>query len=118
MDGPEGERRMTSRMLAFEVRSGGRITVDLSQCAECETKACIEVCHVQGGPLDLDERHRVPGLRWSLEQIREGGCIECLGCELDCELYGCQAITIILPLERFKGYLDSLAEPVVYEQGW
>ena len=109
---------MTGEVLAFNVRSGGSITIDLSQCAECETKPCVEVCGIQGGPLVLDEGRGVPCLRWSLEQIEKGGCVECLGCELDCKLYGRQAITIVLPLERFKEYVDSLAEPVVYKQGW
>jgi hypothetical protein len=118
MDIREGQRLMTSEILAFEVRSGGRITIDLSRCVECETKACVKVCRVQGGPLALDESQDLPSLRWSLEQIEKGGCVECLGCELDCELYGRQAVTITLPLERFAEYLGSLAEPVVYEQGW
>jgi len=109
---------MTSQVLVFNVRSGGSITIDLSQCAACEAKSCVEVCAVQGGPLVLDEGQGVPSLRWSLEQIEKGGCVECLGCELDCKLYGRQAITIVLPLERFKEYVDSLAEPVVYKQGW
>lgn len=109
---------MTSNMLAFEVRSGGRITIDLRQCTECATKACVEVCRVQGGPLVLDGRQDVPSLRWSSEEIEKGGCVECLGCELDCDLYGRQAIKISLPLEWFEDYLDSLAEPVVWKRGW
>jgi hypothetical protein len=117
---------MTSKMLAFEVRSGGRVTIDLSQCQACETKACVEVCRVQGGPLVLGEgscgepnrAEDVPSLRWSLEEIKKGGCVECLGCELDCDLYGRQAITIVLPLDRFREYLDSLGEPAVYHRGW
>jgi hypothetical protein len=108
---------MTSKILAFEVHSGGRITIDLSRCAECATKACVEVCRVQGGPLEVDESQAVPRLRWSLEKTRRGGCVECLGCELDCDLYGCQAIKIVLPLERFEEYVGSLAEQVVYEPG-
>jgi hypothetical protein len=107
-----------SEILAFEVHSGGTITIDLTQCPECATKACVDVCRVQGGPLELNESQAVPRLRWSLAQAKRGGCVECLGCELDCELYGRQAVTITLPLERFVEYLDSLAEPTVYEQGW
>jgi hypothetical protein len=109
---------MTGKLLVFNVRSGGSITIDLSQCAACETKPCVEVCAVQGGPLVLDEEQGVPSLRWSLEEIEKGGCVECLGCELDCELTGRQAIFIVLPLERFEEYMDSLAEPVVYKQRW
>jgi Fe-S-cluster-containing dehydrogenase component len=109
---------MTGNVLVFTVRSGGSITIDLGQCGECETKPCVEVCAVQGGPLVLDEGRGVPSLRWSLEEIDKGGCVECLGCELECELRGQQAISIVLPLERFERYVDSLAEPVVYKQRW
>jgi hypothetical protein len=108
---------MTGEMLAFEIHSGGTVTIDLGRCAECETKACVEVCRVQGGPLVLDEGCGLPSLRWPLERINKGGCVECLGCELDCELYGRQAITIVLPLDRFDEYLGSLAWPVVYARG-
>jgi ferredoxin-like protein FixX len=106
---------MAGSILEFKVRSGGKITIALDRCVECETKACVTVCQIQGGPLILDEEHRVPCLRWSLEEIERGGCIECMGCELDCELYGRQALKIDLPLEGFDKYLDSLAKPVVYE---
>ena len=109
---------MTNEMLTFEVRSGGRITIDLGPCAECDTKACVEVCRVQGGPLVLHEARGVPSLRWSLEEIKRGGCVECLGCELDCKLHGRQAVTITLPLERFDEYMDTLTETVVYRQEW
>ena len=105
---------MTDNILEFKVRSGGTITIALDRCVECETKACVAVCKIQGGPLVLDDERGVPGLRWSLAEVERGGCVECLGCELDCELYGRQAVTIVLPLERFDEYLDSLAEPVVY----
>jgi hypothetical protein len=102
--------------LEFKVRSGGVVCIDLDLCAGCETRACIQVCEVQGGPLVLDEVRLVPGLRWSLAEIERGGCVECLGCELDCELLGHKGITILLPLEGLDRYLQLLAEPVVYER--
>lgn len=101
--------------LKFNVRSGGTITIDLSRCPECETKVCVEICQVQGGPLMLDEDRGVPGLRWNLADIARGGCVECLGCELDCELYGRQAVRIDLPLDRLDEYLSSVADSVVYK---
>lgn len=63
---------MANKMLTFEVRSGGKIAIDLGRCVECETKACVEVCRVQGGPLVLDGAQGVPSLCWSLEEIRGG----------------------------------------------
>jgi succinyl-CoA synthetase beta subunit len=106
---------MNVENLTFPVRSGGEISIDLNRCKDCESKACIKVCEIQGGPLVLDKERNVPILRWSLEEIERGGCVECLGCELDCELYGNQAVKITLPLEKFDVYLDSLAGTVVYK---
>lgn len=107
---------MTGERLEFQVCSNGRISVDLIHCGSCETRACLEVCHEQGGPLVLDEVQGVPKLRWSLEETERGGCVECLGCELACELYGHHAVTIDLPLGRLDDYLATLTQPVVYDQ--
>jgi hypothetical protein len=109
---------MTGNVLAFDVLSGGRITIDLGQCPGCETRACVEVCGEQGGPLICDEAKGVPSLRWSLEQVRRGGCVECLGCELACALDGHQAVRIALPLQRFEDHMDSVAGRVVHKAGW
>ena len=105
---------MTEDRLEFKVRSGGWIRFDLEKCRSCDAKVCLDVCAVQGGPLILDEERGVPGLRWSLAEIERGGCVECLGCELDCTLRGRQAVTIVLPLARMDEYLAGLEEPVVY----
>ncbi len=109
---------MTGKVLAFEVLSGGRITIDLSKCSACETRACVEVCSVQGGPLVFDEDIGVPSLRWPLERVRKGGCVECLGCELACALRGHQAVRIDLPLQGFEEYMHSVVNGVVHEARW
>jgi len=105
---------MTGETLQFKVRSGGWVSIDLERCKVCDSKVCLEVCGIQGGPLVLDNGRGVPGLRWSLAEIERGGCVECLGCELDCALRGKQAVTIVLPLDRMDDYLNTLTEPVVY----
>jgi hypothetical protein len=105
---------MTLEKLEFRIRSGGTITLDLARCIECETKVCLQVCQVQGGPLVLDEVLGVPSLQWSTAEVERGGCVECLGCELDCTIYGRKAVTIVLPLSGLDEYLDSLTEPIVY----
>ena len=109
---------MADETLTFDVRSGGRIVIDLRHCAACESKICLAVCGIQDGPLVLDEQRSVPSLRWSLQEVKHGGCVECLGCELACELYGHQAVTITLPLERFDEYLDTLTETAVHRLEW
>ena len=107
---------MSDNSLKFPVHSGGSITIDLARCQSCATLVCIGVCQDQGGPLVLNEARGVPGLRWALDEIARGGCVECLGCELACELDGRRAVTVCLPLARFDEYLDSLAQTAVYHQ--
>jgi hypothetical protein len=107
---------MMGQILQFRVRSGGTISVALEQCAECTTRACVVVCESQGGPLVWNVERKGPGLRWSEAEVERGGCVECLGCELDCTLTGRQAVTIHLPIARLEEYLDILIEPVVYER--
>lgn len=109
---------MTGRTLRFNVHSGGSVDIDLSQCSDCETKACVGVCGEQGGPLRLDEAQGVPMLRWTRDETERSGCVECLGCELACDLVGRQAITITLPIKSLDEYLDTLTEPVVYRREW
>lgn len=108
-------RTLGKKLLEFKVRSGGTITIDIQRCIECETKACVKVCTIQGGPLVLHVEQQVPSLRWSLAEIERGGCVECLGCELDCEMYGKRALHINLPLAGFDEYLRSVGEPLVYQ---
>lgn len=109
---------MTGEKLQFRVRSGGSIAIDLRQCGTCESHACLDVCQEQGGPLVLDDARGVPTLRCSLKETEQGGCVECLGCEMACDLHGRGAVTITLPLEGFDDYLATLTEPVVYQQEW
>jgi len=109
---------MNGRTLRFNVHSGGSVDIDLSQCHDCETKACVGICGEQGGPLILDETQGIPMLRWPRDEIEQGGCVECLGCELACDLDGRQAITITLPMEGFDEYLGTLSDPIVYKREW
>ena len=101
--------------LEFEVRSGGTVRIDVRRCIECATKACVKVCAAQGGPLVLNHEHQAPTLRWPLAEIKRGGCVECLGCELDCQLHGKQAIRITLPVLGYDDYLASVAGSAVCE---
>jgi hypothetical protein len=104
---------MTDNRFVFKVRSTGTVAINLGECTLCESKACISVCQSQGGPLVLDAERGVPAVKWSLAEIERGGCVECLGCELDCELRGRKAVTITLPMERFEEYLNTQCEPTV-----
>ncbi len=105
-----------SAELRFRVRSGGTVAIALDQCPACATKACIQVCKTQGGPLALDLAAGVPMLASTLEEVARGGCVECLGCELSCAVDGRGAVAIDLPVARFDEYLRSLARPPVYQE--
>ncbi len=103
---------MADNLLQFRVLSGGTVTIALDRCVDCAARPCLEVCRVQGGPLVLDEERGWPMLRWSSAEVERGGCVECMGCELSCQLSGRAAVTIDLPLEQFEHYLDSLNQPL------
>jgi succinyl-CoA synthetase beta subunit len=105
---------MIGDRLVFAVRSRGLVEVDLAKCAGCGSRVCIAVCTSQGGPLVIDTERGIPALKWSLDEVERGGCVECLGCELDCTLHGLGAVTITLPVQRLEEYLGGLAEPTVY----
>jgi len=102
--------------LKFTVFSGGTVTINLARCEGCQTKPCLEVCRIQGGPLVLDPASGLPTLRVSLAEIERGACVECLGCELGCELHGKGALTIELPLAGFDEYIRSRTGMLIYRR--
>ncbi len=86
-------------MLEFNLFSGGKIRIDTSICSRCRTKACIKNCRSsKSGPV-LVIKDGIPATDYSKDELRKGACTECLACELDCQLYGKEAIKITLPLE-------------------
>lgn len=97
-----------SEVLEFEVFSGGEIVFDLSLCKDCEVKACVEICNSQSGGNVLSLSEGLPSLQKSRGSIKKGGCIECLGCELECLKRGLNAIKINLPIKCFEDYLVEL----------
>ncbi|MGE5848756.1 MAG: hypothetical protein ACM362_01350, partial [Candidatus Methylomirabilota bacterium] len=75
--------------LAFEVLSGGTITIDTTACPTCESKACATVCAEQSpGPVLVIGGHARSCLKPKLAEVKRGVCTECLGCLLDCEVRG------------------------------
>jgi NAD-dependent dihydropyrimidine dehydrogenase PreA subunit len=110
----EGDGRLTVKVLEFEVRSGGTIRIDLEKCESCETKACVKMCNDPGMGQILEMRDGVPALKYSPEEVKRGACTEDLGCELECELHGNQALVITLPLPELDEYLANLSEKPTY----
>lgn len=78
----------------FDTVTGGTITLDHAVCLTCETKACISACE----PQILSIENGVPVLNITREDARKGGCTECLGCEVNCHLYGKGGGRIHLPI--------------------
>jgi len=100
--------------LTFQVLSGGTVSMVRSRCPECPTKACVNVCAEQGGPLVLDDALGIPALRPDAGRRGDVSCVECLGCELACDTRGLEAVCIALPIDGFDHYLATLTDPVVY----
>jgi NAD-dependent dihydropyrimidine dehydrogenase PreA subunit len=74
----------------------GKIKIDHSKCLQCTTKICIDVCEPKVYMLQDGK----PILRMTAEEVKKGGCIECLACELDCRLKGNGGLIIELPTEE------------------
>ena len=86
---------------AFDVRTG-TISFDHAICRNCETKSCIESCHVS----ILEIVDEVPRLKEPAEESARR-CTECLACELACYEAGMRSIAISLPIPGFDEYLEK-----------
>jgi hypothetical protein len=80
---------------SFETVTGGTVTYDHAICATCESKVCIEACAMK--ILTLNEAG-CPVLNITPAEAKKGRCSECLGCEVDCLLYGAGGGRIELPI--------------------
>jgi hypothetical protein len=97
--------------LEFEVFSGGSVTFDLSRCARCDTKVCVQVCQTPGNGLILElDEGGLPSLTVEQERAAKGACIEDMGCMLACQLQGQDAIVFNLPMPEFEEAVKSLRE--------
>ena len=83
--------------IGFETRTGS-LHIDLVKCMDCESFACINGCSLYGSGI-LRLNRRLPKLKISLEEATRQ-CVECLACELACNLDGLEAIIIELPIEE------------------
>ena len=101
---------MSRGKLEFAVFSGGKVTFDLNVCADCETKACVEACNAPNLACVLGLEDGVPALRVSAEQAAKGACIECLACELACDLNGIGGIDFSLPMPELEAHLETMKD--------
>ena len=74
----------------------GTVMLDHAVCATCASKVCIEACARRILSLNAEG---LPVLNITPEEARRGRCVECLGCEVDCLLYGAGGGRVELPIE-------------------
>ncbi len=84
-----------SAVYSFETVTGGTVRYDHAICATCESKVCIQACGMN--ILSLNDEG-CPVLNITQEQAKKGRCSECLGCEVDCLLYGAGGGYVHLPI--------------------
>ena len=95
-------------ILAFEVLSGGTLTIDTTACPTCESKACATVCAEQSpGPVLVIGQDGRPRLKPTLTEVKRGVCTECLGCLLDCEIRGRNVVRFHVTLPGLEAFVAS-----------
>ena len=87
--------RQKSNGYSFETVTGGMVTFDYAICATCESKVCIQACGRQILELNDDG---CPILNVTPDAAKKGRCSECLGCDVDCLLYGAGGGHVELPI--------------------
>lgn len=86
-------------ILEFDTRTG-KIKIETSKCADCDTYACLKACSLYGREI-LKLEGGKPALRYSPEETKRRDN-ECLSCEEACRKDGENAITIIMPIKGLE----------------
>ena len=92
---PIAHNPQPTTLYTFETVTGGTVTYDHAICATCESKVCIEACGMKILTLNDDG---CPVLNITSAEAKKGRCSECLGCEVDCLLYGAGGGHVTLPI--------------------
>jgi succinyl-CoA synthetase beta subunit len=101
----EPAREGVPRLYQFETVTGGTVTYDHGVCAACESKICVKECARQ--ILSLNDEG-LPVLNITREEARQGRCVECLACEVDCTFKGAGGGKIELPIPGLGQYLAGM----------
>ena len=91
---PPVEKPHPDEPYQFGTVSGGTVTLDHAACRECDTHICIDTCV----PEILALKDGLPVLNISVDEARNGGCIECLACQIECYFGGNRGGYIELPI--------------------
>ena len=90
-----------------------KINIDVSNCPECTTKACVEACKTYARAI-LQLKEGIPSVsNLSPDEVIKRGT-ECLACEYACWQRGKQAITIDIPITGLDKFLKGI--PLTGEQ--
>ncbi|MDO9065514.1 MAG: hypothetical protein Q7U96_00320, partial [Chloroflexota bacterium] len=76
----------------------GAVVIDHGRCGDCADKPCVAAC-----PASLLKlKDGLPVLAADAEAVAKGKCVECLACELACDLHGQGALVLDLPLPQAR----------------
>ena len=76
-----------------------KVIIDVSKCAECESKACVAACKTYARGL-LVLKEGVPAVEGDTKRLGT----ECLACEYECWFRGKRAIKIEAPTPGLEEY--------------
>ncbi len=97
---PPAPRPEPKEPYTFETVTSGVVTFDHAVCRTCESKVCVKECARQ--ILKLEDG--VPGLNITHEEARQGRCVECLACEVECFFQGAGGGRVDLPIPGLEEY--------------
>lgn len=84
---------------SFKTVTGGTVGFDYSRCIVCSNKVCISGCYAG----ILKGEKGLPVLNITSEEAAKGRCVECLVCEIECQMYGKGGGRIVLPIDGLAG---------------
>lgn len=83
------------KTISFETRTG-TVSIHTDRCPDCPTFACVKACSLYGsGIIRITDARPVLNISPSEAKHR---CVECLACELGCQIEGFDVVDICLPI--------------------
>ena len=98
------EKTSEGRVILEIKEKSSTVSIDVSKCLSCETKACVAACKKYARGI-LELKDGVPSVEHlTAEEVLRLGT-ECLACEFACTFHGNKAITIDVPVAGLPEYL-------------
>lgn len=80
----------------------GKVRIDYEKCQACKSYACVKACSLFGRSILRIQDGR-PALLTSVEETKRR-CNECLSCQLYCDSFGNEGLTIDLDMFGLDKY--------------